>query len=243
MSNNNLIIVFFTIICLLLVYRKYNSTRIDPDQLHRPKTQEISQPQIIKPKGQFPTAAEIQNQTLAKDPKAPAPLIADFNSALNEIENKSTETLNDFKKLAQLGFTLPSGFNFTKIDMSIEKVEGIYGVSSDAGQGLSILASYLPANIETVRKYLDEGSTDIPNLKGKGVVWNEKYETFPSIAGSKISGTIVWQGSNAREVFAAAYLEREDKIGRYIFIFSSNNKNALNNDGYFESLLAQVKAQ
>lgn len=241
MNDNKIMIAIFAFICLVLIYRKYNSTRIEPNPSYQAVTQTTPS---ASSNHTFPSAADVQKQALAQKPEEPAAPVASLSTVFAELDKKSAITVQDFKELAHLQLYLPPIFRFTKIDMSIDNVEGIFGITGDATQGLAILASNLPANLETVRKYLDDASTDVPNLKGKRVRWGATTQSFPPTAGSGLVNTIVWHGTNGtQEVFAAAYMDRIDKKGRYIFIFSSKNTNALHNDGYFESLLSQVKAQ
>lgn len=162
---------------------------------------------------------------------------------LSRIVGASTKDLKEFKEQARVNFDLSKEMNFAKLDLEHDRMIGTFGVTNSKDEGLAILATDTRVNDRLLMAYLRDYADELPNLRGKKVTWSKQPEVFPQMEGSGLSGAKIWlgQGIDGKPV-AAAYVERLDRKGHYVFVYSTNNVQSLQNDGFFDEIYSTLKA-
>lgn len=168
------------------------------------------------------------------------------NSVQNQVEqirSAATKSLDEFKEIARIDFELSQSMHFTKLDLEHDRIIGTYGISNGRTDSLAVLATDTRVTEKLVMAYLRDYADELPNLRRKRVVWGQQPEAFPPVEGSGLSGAKVWLGNSADgSTYAAAYFERLDRKGHYVFVYSNINPNAFENDGFFDGLYSTLKA-
>lgn len=169
---------------------------------------------------------------------------ADSIEYVNALEEKGERAFKEFKKRARLNLKLGEKFIFTPLDLTEDRVIGTYGSSPTDESGIAMFATDMNISEKEAKLFLQQYTDEIPNMKRKDIRWQWDAQVFPPTPDSGLREAKIWRGQvpATGEVFAAVYIDREDRKGKYLFVYSHENPDVLENDGYFDEIYADLKA-
>lgn len=161
-----------------------------------------------------------------------------------EIDNvlkEKADKLNAFKNLIKLEVQLPVGMDFVELDLdgNVAAMEG-----NMPGKKILMMAAERTATPELIASFLKEQRPSIPmfnnyDFKISGPV---SSVTPPKQSGiSKI--TIIPGGMNQGNQVYAAYLERQDRKGSYVFVMEASPSQFTQFEGDFDIMVDSLKTK
>ncbi|MFP5490087.1 MAG: hypothetical protein ACLGG0_01200 [Bacteriovoracia bacterium] len=148
----------------------------------------------------------------------------------------------EFLKQIKLQMKLPDNMHFEKMDLD-DFATGVYGVSSLEQKQFAIIAANKTATTNEVVGYLNELKDSIPMLGNRTLTINEsdiKKIDAPSDSGLG-TFTIIPAGQVGTSELYAAYVERKDKKGSYLFLMSAPAAVFHQNEGALDDLMNKTK--
>lgn len=197
-------------------------------------------------KSERPSSGEAQESKYSASEEAAAgsPEMAMVNN--EEIKLKAAEqqkTLqSEFLKEIKLQMKLPDNMHFEKLDLD-DFTTGIYGVSNLEQKQFAIIAANKTASTSEIVGYLNELRNSIPILGNRQITINEsdiQKLDAPSDSGLE-KFTIIPAGQVGTSELYAAYVERKDKKGSYLFIMSAPAAVFHQNEGALDDLMNKTK--
>jgi hypothetical protein len=176
------------------------------------------------------TVATVQTPT--ETPKE-APVFID------NVRKAEEDELAQFKKLIKLQFELPRGMEHVTLNLD----DGVAGLEARApGRKMLILAASRTASPELIAGFLRDQKQQIPMLA------NYEFKIsgeIKKVAGPKSSGissiSIIPGGTNKGNPVFAAYLERSDKKGSYVFVMEASPSQFDQYEGDFDIMTDTLK--
>lgn len=197
-------------------------------------------------KTERPSSGEAQESKYSASEEAAtgSPEMAMVNN--EEIKQKAAEqqkTLqSEFLKEIKLQMKLPDNMHFEKLDLD-DFTTGIYGVSNLEQKQFAIIAANKTASTSEIVGYLNELRNSIPILGNRQITINEsdiQKLDAPSDSGLE-KFTIIPAGQVGTTELYAAYVERKDKKGSYLFIMSAPAAVFHQNEGALDDLMNKTK--
>ena len=149
---------------------------------------------------------------------------------------------SEFLKQIKLQMKLPDNMHFEKMDLD-DFATGVYGVSTLEQKQFAIIAANKSATTNEVVGYLNELKDSIPMLGNRTLTINEgdiKKIDAPSDSGLG-TFTIIPAGQVGTSELYAAYVERKDKKGSYLFLMSAPAAVFHQNEGALDDLMNKTK--
>ncbi len=170
-----------------------------------------------------------------KTPPQPTTPIVD-----NVLKEKA-DKLQAFKNLLKLEVTLPQGMNFVELDLDagVAAMEGTL-----PGKKLLIMGAARTATPELIASYLREQKVSIPMLVKHDFKISGDLQNITPPKGSGISKiTLIPGGSHDGYQIFAAYLERGDKKGSYVFLMEASPNQFTQFEGDFDIMVDSLKTK
>lgn len=147
-----------------------------------------------------------------------------------------------FKKTARVSLSWPQDLSYTEVDGE-DGVKTIHGYNPQTGVSLDALARPRPTDLSEIKKYVTQNDLYIPGLNGQKVRGLHKVNGLEEIPKKPGIGSIeLLQGSTkSGDKVVFALINREDKKGSYLFVYTGPQKQFDQNDGYFEKLYQDLK--
>ena len=152
-------------------------------------------------------------------------------------EIKSNISKRRFAKQTFLKVPLPGHLKY--IDVEIEEgVKSIYGYNYHSKEGLTAAARRGPLTMDQVKQYLKEDKDAIPNLNGKKLSNISEVKRIPAAGRKKgiESIEIISADTDKGQKAHVALINRKDKKGSYVFVYTGPPGRVGNNDGYIDQL-------
>ncbi len=164
-------------------------------------------------------------------------------SIKKQIEIKSQISKRRFNKQTFLKVPLPGHLNYIDVDIE-DGVKTIYGYNSHSKEALTAAARPGPTTIEEVRQYMKEESDAIPNLNGKKLSNFSEPQSIPGASRKKgISQIDVMSAdTDDGQKVHFALVNRKDKKGSYVFVYTAPPGRLDSNDGYLDKIFSQIEA-
>lgn len=189
-------------------------------------------PEVIEPEA----TTEITQETPPAISEAPInPLDVD------PVLKKEEENLEKFKNLLRLEVDLPMGMHFNELDLEggVAAIEG--GAS---GRKIVIMGATRTATPELIASFLREQKASIPMLTKYDFKISGSLKNVPPPKDSGISKiTVIPGGQNQGNAVFAAYLERGDKKGSYVFVMEAHPSQFDQFEDQFDHMLESIKAK
>lgn len=165
------------------------------------------------------------------------------NEEIKQQVAEEQQTLqSEFLKQIKLQMKLPDNMHFEKMDLD-DFATGVYGVSTLEQKQFAIIAANKSATTNEVVGYLNELKDSIPMLGNRTLTINEgdiKKIDAPSDSGLA-TFTIIPAGQVRTSELYAAYVERKDKKGSYLFLMSAPAAVFHQNEGALDDLMNKTK--
>jgi hypothetical protein len=202
-----------------------------------PAPRRVKRPKVEAPK---PTeeAAVVAVETPKETPVIDAPKVPVIPDA---VLKEKADKLQAFKNLIKLDVQLPAGMNFTELDLEA----GVAAIEGNApGRKMLIMAAARSASPETIAGFLREQKTNIPMLSKYDFKISGDLQNVTPPKNSGISKiTIIPGGVNEGSQVFAAYLERTDKKGSYVFVMEASPSQFTQYEGDFDIMTDSLKTK
>jgi hypothetical protein len=154
----------------------------------------------------------------------------------------SDRTKESFSKQAHLQMVFPDYYRFHDLDMEFDNITGIY--STTPTMNVAVLAGKVLPTDEEVKAFLKAPDNGIPNTDGKEVHLIGEPIVVAAHEGSGLKAGKYWAGrtSDGGSV-RVGFIQREDGLGSYLFIFTGQEDKLDNSEDFFEELYKNLKAQ
>lgn len=197
-------------------------------------------PPRVTPPVTTETAPETAPETKV-EPVAPVTTPTEVPVIVDNVVKAKEDKLAKFKNLIQLDVNLPDEMHYTELDLDdgVAAMEG-----SSPGKKLLIMGTQRLASPALIAAYLKDQSNQIPMLAGYEFKISGELQNYPPPKNSGISKITVIPGGvhNGNQVFAA-YLERGDKKGSYVFVMEANPSQFSQYEGDFDNMAESLKTR
>lgn len=236
-KDYKLIGVAITIGALAVGALLYMNSGEDPVVI-APEIPKVESPKEVAPEA-TPTpevVVEPTQETPVLKPEAPKSALE-----IDKVLKEKQEKIDKFKNLLRIEVDLPKGMEYIELDLEggVAAMEG-----QSPGKKMLIMGAARTASPELIASYLREQKTNIPMLakydfKISGDLQNV---TPPKNSGiSKI--TVIPGGTNNGNAVFAAYVERSDKKGSYVFVMEASPSQFTQYEGDFDIMTDSFKTK
>lgn len=151
------------------------------------------------------------------------------------------EKISQFKDLIHLQFDLPSGMSPIQLDLDHD-VAGLQ--ADDSQRKILILATAKSVSPDEIATFLRDQKSQIPMLNNFEFQISGKIRQISPPVSSGISTiSILPGGVNGKNPVYAAYLERADKKGSYLFVMEANSSQFDQHEGDFDIMMKSLKTR
>lgn len=159
-----------------------------------------------------------------------------------QVADQQKTLQEEFLKLIKLEMKLPDNMHFEKMDLD-DFATGIYGVSSIEQKQFAIIAANKTATTNEVVGYLNELKNSLPMLGNRPFVISEdEIQKIEAPGDSGLNQFIILPaGQVGTSELYAAYVERKDKKGSYLFLMSAPAAVFHQNEGALDDLMNKTK--
>jgi hypothetical protein len=150
---------------------------------------------------------------------------------------------NEFQKKIHLKINLPGDLQYTALDLE-DDVEGIIGTTSSDDRSFSVLATNKVVSLNQILNFLnDETKGSLPVLEGHVFQTDKAFKESPPKETGLSDLTIFPSNEvNGKQIFAA-FAERQDGKGSYLFMLKAETGYHEANDGAFDQMLQELRTQ
>lgn len=244
-KNNKLlwILVGTVATIFLLIFLKAWLNRSKGEGVSETLTSVFTSDEIVKGKG--PTASEPMSPEAIKkaNNKVVMRVIRERLAQKKAGYKGQQEKLKDyFQQLAQLKINLPGHLHYSTVDPE-EGIGGIYGTSVNGDESFAVLATRKPVTMKEITTFLQEGNSSLPMLKNHKLLPDKIFtEKAPEETGLA-SITVIPMSENGNMGLFAVFAPRTDGKGSYLFIREGDKNTFESNDGYYDQMLEEMRAQ
>ena len=155
---------------------------------------------------------------------------------------KQEKVLGDFKGLIKMKIDLPRHLKYEELDLD-EGIAGLHGVGPRGKEHLSVLATRKQLNFNQVLDYLNSSDSILPHVQKGDFKDNKKaIRRISPPFNSGIKSIQVIEGKKYQDYQVyAAFIERHDQAGRYLFVMKNTQGFFENNEGYLDTILNSLK--
>lgn len=164
--------------------------------------------------------------------------------AENKLSTKGQqEKLKDyFQQLIRLKINLPGHLYYTTVDPE-EGIGGIYGTSINGDESFVVLATRIPVTMKEITKFLEEDDPSLPLLSDHKLIPERIFtEKAPEQTGLA-SITVIPMTEKGNMGLFAVFAPRADGNGSYLIIREGHKDTFEANDGYYDQMLEEMRAQ
>jgi len=236
-KNKQLIGVAITIGVLAVGALLYMNSEDEPvisapvrPRVERP--QEVAQPSVSEP-----------DKPVTPTQETPEAVVEAPKNAL-EVDNvlkEKADKLQAFKDLLKIEVELPKGMDFIELDLE----GGVAAMEGQApGRKMLIMGAARTATPELIASYLREQKASIPMLSKYDFKISGDLQNVTPPKNSGISKiTVIPGGSNNGNPVFAAYVERSDKKGSYVFVMEASPGQFSQYEGDFDIMTDSFKTK
>jgi hypothetical protein len=149
----------------------------------------------------------------------------------------------EFQKRIHLKINLPGHFQYTALDLE-DNVEGIMGTTSKDDQSFAVLATNRQVSLNQILNFLNEEARgSLPALQGHEFLTDKAFkETPPKETGLGVLTIFPSNEVNGKQIYAA-FAERQDGKGTYLFMMKADKGYHEANDGAFDNMLQELRTE
>lgn len=217
----------------LLYMNSQEEPEIELSNTPRPRPRKVEVPQEAPPIAESTTVPT--QPTVTATPPEVAPVVVD------PVVKEQKDKLENFKNLLRLEFELPPGMHYVELDLE----NGVAALQATSpGRKILIMGATRTASPELIASYLREQKSSIPMLMKHDFKISGELQNVAPPKGSGIAKiTVIPGGTIEGNPVYAAYLERSDKKGSYVFLLEANTSQYTQYEGMFDQMLESLKTK
>lgn len=176
---------------------------------------------------------------LAKKLPSAQPVEADVEKEKVEQEKMK----NEFLEKVKVNMNFPEHLNYSVLDLE-QGIEAIQGTSLRGEEALTIAATARIISLKDVLEYLSNPEKAFPQVRPGDFNPGSPVQKIMPPQGKGISSIQIISGKKGGtdEVYAA-YIERTDRKGSYLFIMKAPKKTFAENEGYLDQIMNNFEAK